>query len=60
MSRARRARALRAASRPLREHLVHVGIFAAICASSLCAYTGLNEVALALSLAANGVWVFHG
>lgn len=60
MRRTRRSRAVRAANKPLREHLVHVGIFAAICASSLCAYTGLHEVALALSLGANGVWVFHG
>lgn len=63
--RARRAgRALRVATtyaqRPTRQHVVHAVIFAGICASTVLAHTGLQDAALWLSLAVNGIWVFHG
>lgn len=62
--RARRTRALRVATnyaqRPTRHHVVHAVIFAGICASTVLAHAGMPDAALWLSLAVNGVWVFHG
>ncbi len=65
MRRRRAYRAVRAAnrylSRPTRQHVVHACVFAGICtAAALDHFLGMKDIALWVSLAANGLWVFHG
>lgn len=56
----RLARAARYLARPTRQHVVHAGVFLGICAAAALDRYGLKDHALALSLVANALWVFHG